>query len=378
MTAALYVNSRGFNVTRHSYSGSQEFSDCARKYQLHRIAGWQEKGESAAMKFGIEMEGAVTVFHQQGLDAARKRFLEGWFVYADNKELEYSKKHVSWDNLQAVGLEMIRLYAIKYPFFPYTIEDPSRAFQVNINSEVFPGTELAGIELTSYIDIIANMKRGGQGIFDMKVSSSRCPQLVGLDPQLRTYSMVTGFPSVGFLWFEICSRSLGVGDEVTLLEDGPLYLDIPKWKAGAKMFVLAKDFHIIPLVPESVYLVDTDTEIENLKAIKGQKEEDRQARLDYIQKHGIPVPVSSISRQVVECRTAQITEESREDMRKQIEQDIVRIVHASETDFFPQQSGVRWPRDHCNMCYLRGICSGDDNLRDELATRDLKGEMDAF
>ena len=381
--ASLYVNSKGYEVTRHSYSGSSEFNDCARRYYLHRVAGWQDREQSAAMEFGKALENAVTEFHKAGEESARKIFLEQWFQFADNKDLKYSKKHLNWENLQAVGLEMIRLYAIKYPHFPYTVTDPDKAFQVNLPREVFPGTDLAGIELTSYIDLIAKLKPGSydpaldndNGIFDMKVSSSRCPSLISLDPQLRTYSWVTGIPTVGFLWFEICSRSLGVGDEVTFIGVDDIH---GIFKPGQKLFVLAEDFNTIPLVPESVYLTQHIEEVEGLKGIKGQKKEDKAARQTWIEKYGIPVPVSALTTQSVEVRTATISEESREDIRKQVEQDIVRIVHASEQGFFPMQSGVRWPHDRCTQCYLRGICSGNDALRDELATRDLKGDQDAF
>jgi PD-(D/E)XK nuclease superfamily protein len=387
--ASLYVNSKGYEVTRHSYSGSSEFNDCARRYYLHRVAGWQDREQSAAMEFGKALENAVTEFHRAGEESARKIFLEQWFQFADNKDLKYSKKHLNWENLQAVGLEMIRLYAIKYPHFPYTVPNPDKAFQVNLPREVFPGTDLAGIELTSYIDLIAKLKPGSydpalnddRGIFDMKVSSSRCPSLISLDPQLRTYSWVTGIPTVGFLWFEICSRSLGVGDEVTLLEqitgDNGQNLAIA-FSPGHKVYILAEDFNTIPLVPESVYVVNKPETVDGLKAIKGQKAVDKQARLDYIQKNSVPVPVSALTTQSVEVRTATISEESRDDIRKQVESDVVRIVHASEQNFWPQQSGIRWPHDRCVTCYLRGICTNNDALRDELATRDLKGDQDAF
>jgi len=180
--ASLYVNTKGYDVTYHSYSGSTDFNHCARYYQLKRQAGWSEIKQSAAMKFGIAMEAAITEFHRaQGLDAAWAAFAANWDMYKDDKELSYSKKHVDWANLQQVAWEMIRLYAIKFPHFPYTIEDPATAFQVQHNLEIFPGTELAGLELTSYIDIMVKLKAGScdptinddRGILDMKVRGQR-------------------------------------------------------------------------------------------------------------------------------------------------------------------------------------------------------------
>ena len=394
MTAALYVNPQGYNVTRHSYSGSQTFNACARKYQLERIGGWGEKSQSAAMKFGIEVEAAVTEFHRAGLDAAIEKFITGWGQHADNRELEYGKKQISWNNLLEVGQQMIRLYAIKYPTFPYVIpnsgqmtqEQVKACFQVNHNVEVFPGTDLAGIELTSYLDVVAKLKSGKTdpmvpselGIFDCKVSAASCPFMVEMDPQLRTYAWVTGIPVVGFLWFEICSQSLGVGDEVTLLDDID-WNGYPVAQAGKKVYFLSDDFNTIPLSPKSVYLTDKIEVIEGLKAIKGQKNADKAARLDYIGKNGVDVPVTAFTTQSVEVRLATISKSSQVDIQKQVEQDIVRIVHASETEFFPMQSGVRFPHNQCNDCCMRGICTGNDKLRDELVQRDLKkGKVAAF
>ena len=54
--ASLYINAKGYGVTRHSYSGSGEFNDCARRYYLKRVAGWSERKKSAAMEFGNSVE----------------------------------------------------------------------------------------------------------------------------------------------------------------------------------------------------------------------------------------------------------------------------------------------------------------------------------
>lgn len=378
--ASLYINPKGYGVTRHSYSGSQEFNECARKYQLHRQAGWQEREQSAAMKFGTAVEESITEFHRHtapanGLTSALCAFKDKWIPYRSDADLSYSKKHKDWDNLFFVGQDMIRLYAIKYPHFPYVISNPENSFQVNLPREIFPGTDLAGIELTSYIDIIAKLKPGSSDpavhddrvILDCKVSSAHCPQLVSLDPQLRTYSWVTGIPTVGFLWFEICSREVGIGDEVVMLEP------VVDFKPGQRVWILSEDFNLIPLSPASVYVTQWATEVIALKDIKGQKKEDKAARIEYIKKHGVPVPLNSLTTQSIEVRTATVSEEGRQEIKQSVESDIVRIVHANETDNWIPNYGVRWPHDQCTRCCMRGICSNDDSLRDELITRDLTG-----
>jgi PD-(D/E)XK nuclease superfamily len=373
--ASLYINPKGYGVSYHSYSGSQDFNHCARMYYLKRVIGWRDRGEFAAMEFGSVVEHAIVEYHRAGIDAAIQVFRTGWAPFKE-KNLEYSKKHISWDNLNRVGVDFVRLYALRYPDFPFTIKNSGRMdaeevknhFQVNHLHEVFPNTDLAGIQLTSYLDFLVQLENGqfdpmlkdDRGILDMKVSGSRCPTLVALDPQLRTYSWVTGIPTVGFLWFEVTVSAVGAGDEVTILDP------VKDFKAGQKAYVLAEDFNAIPLVPASVYLVHNLDIYTNFKKIPNSKKDDKAARLEYIKKHGKPVPLTAFTTQSIEVRTATITEESRADIKRQIEQDVVRIVHANEQDFWPMQSGIRWPNDKCVNCSMRGICLGNNEMRDQL------------
>lgn len=375
--ASLYTNARGFEVTRHSYSGSSEFQHCARLYYLKRIAGWSEIKQSAAMEFGKVVESAVTEFHVHGVEAALKYFSIKWKEQTEEARaarklpaLDYTDKNESWDALNLTGQEMIRLYSIRYPRFDFVVSG-EECFQVQRSYEVFPGTELAGIELISYMDLIAKLKPGrfapdlpdSRVILDMKVSTAACPSLVSLDPQLRTYSMVEGAPTVGFLWFGIKSRNLKKGDAITCIKTGR------NVEAGATLFVLSEDKNDIPITPPSIYVVPHMDEVEEFESIKGASKEAKAAREKFIADFGVVVPISTITRQEIDVRMATISDESREDMRKQIEQDVIRIHHASESNFWPMQSGVRFPHNPCPICAMRGICSGNDKLRDELVVR---------
>jgi hypothetical protein len=368
--ASLYINAKGYGVTRHSYSGSSEYNHCARLYYLKRIAGWSERKQSAAMQFGIAMEEAHREFHATGLLQSLAVFEHLWEKFKDNKELEYSDRNESWDALNLTGQELLRLYAIKYPKFDFTIPS-TESFQVQRSYEVFPGSELAGIELISYMDIIGKLKAGrvapdlkdDRVILDMKVSTAECPVLVALDPQLRTYSMVEEIPTVGFLWFKINSRNLKRGDEVTVLEQSGHI------SPGTIGYVLSEDKNDIPITPPSIYLVSAQKCVDDFEAIKGASKEAKAVREKFIADFGVIVPISAITRQEIEVRMATISDEGREDMRRQIEQDIIRIHHASEEDFWPQQGGVRFPNNKCVTCAMRGICSGNDKLRDELVMR---------
>lgn len=366
-TAHLYINAKGYPVNRHSYSGSSTFNHCARKYYLERVAGYKEKAleKSASMAFGRVMEDAVKMFHARGLDAAWAQFDAEWTQHK-KLELDYSEKLGSWGEAWETGNEMLRLYAIRYPAMPFEITGADN-FQYLKKWEVFPNTTLAGIELYSYIDVLAKLKPGrfvdaktSRVILDMKVSAAKCPTLVALDPQLRTYSMVTNYPVVGFLWFGINTRTLEKGTEVTFLENvGP-------FKAGNDGIVLSLDYKDIPTNPASVYMAPNRTVFKEFSNMVGQKKADKEARLNFIEKNGIIVPISYITRQTIEVSLTVINQDGRDDMRKQIQQDIIRIQGAAETEFWPMQGGVRYPNNKCVTCSMRGICSGNDELRDEL------------
>ena len=110
--ASLYINSNGYGVSRHSYSGSQEFSDCARRYYLKRVAGWSERKKSAAMEFGNSVEAGFKEFHARGIEAALSAFCAKWATFKD-AELDYSDKLDNWEACNLTGQEMLRLYAIR-------------------------------------------------------------------------------------------------------------------------------------------------------------------------------------------------------------------------------------------------------------------------
>ena len=72
---------------------------------------------------------------------------------------------------------------------------------------------------------------------------------------------------------------------------------------------------------------------------------------------------------------ATITQESADDIGRSIKQDIVNIAAATEREFFPMQSGVRFPNEKCTFCAMRGICADRPELRDELL---IRKQMDEF
>lgn len=380
MKPHLYINSKGYFVTRHSYSGSDSFRDCARKYYLERVQGWAEKVERSSTKFGIALEAAITFWHKRGQNtaAAVAEFVRLWAEYKD-KPYTYSKSDLDWDRLNLTGQELVKLYAIRYPTFPYVVKNPLDSFQVETNFEVFPGVEkYAGIEFTSYIDLVAETKGkdddlnwkdytqcvpGAPVIIDMKTSGKDVPELTVLDPQLRSYSWVKGWSNVAFLWFRKMGRTISKGDSVTFLEA------YAGFQEGADATVLAQDDF-------GLWITSDQFVLDGMAQFEGKSKAVEAARAKYVSENAKSVPERVITKQRVQFKLANITQESADDIGRKIKQDIVNIVSANTLDIWPMDSGVRYPHEKCPNCPMRGICSGNSELRDMLVARKQLDELD--
>ena len=371
MKPHLYINSKGFMVTRHSYSGSDAFAFCARKYYLERVQGWTDKIDRSSKYFGIALEKAVTFWHQRGQDTAASvaEFVRLWAEHKD-KPYTYSKTDKDWDTLNLDGQELVRLYAIRYPTFPYIVNNP-RDFQVETNFEVFPGVErFAGLEFTSYIDLLAIDKATGEPeIIDMKTSGKDVPDLTVLDPQLRSYAWVKWKPEttrmfVAFLWFRKMGRDITRGDSATLLES---YAGL---EPGTDITVLATDdFGVFVTTDEKVYETMKTQFIGEAKAVK-------LARQAFVEGNAKHVPERVLTKQRVQFKSAIITPESAEDIGRSIKRDVVNIVNANERNDWHMNSGVRFPNERCTSCPMRGICANRPELRDMLVTRQQQDDLD--
>ena len=363
MKPHLYINPDGYPVTRHSYSGSQTFRYCARLYELEKVAGWHQKEEKAAQFFGKAIENAVRLAHAAQLEQGADFFQDEWEQFKD-KPLVYAKTEGDWDALLKTGREMMKLYAI---FYPNTGFAPNPEFQVKVTKDI------EGIEFVSYLDMIVHkchLVPEGEDpqecekiILDCKVSGAKIPTMIGLDPQLRSYAWVTGISKVGFLWFEKNGRKISTDDEVILLS-GPSKGAL-RWVAST-----SEELHDV-FGPPSMCLVSQASVLEEIeKRFKGaRKEEDKIAKSKFITEHSVAVPIADFTKQRIYLDTAVISPESQRDIGDQIHRDIHNIQFAGENNFWPMESGVRFPNDKCPNCMMRGICSGNNRLRDELVTR---------
>ena len=296
MKTHLYINSRGQYVTRHSYSGGDTFNFCAQKYYLDRVQGWSEKEQNAAKFFGTALEKAVTFWHQrkQNTAAAVAEFVRLWSEHKD-QPYKYSKSDLDWDRLNLTGQELVKLYALRYPTFPYIVTNPDD-FQVETKLEIFPGTRLQGLEFISYIDLMAEDKDTQSPIIiDMKTSGKDVPELTVMDPQLRSYAwakrdMPRFVGLVAFLWFRKMGRTISKGDIVTILESQSLL------SAGTESVVLAQDDFGLWVGPRASLLDEMDAQF------KGTSKAVVAARQAFVEAHGIHVLERDITKQRVQFK----------------------------------------------------------------------------
>lgn len=406
--AKLFTDWRGFEIRRHSNSGGDEWDFCHYKYKMDRVNGWKPRAMRAAMEFGKSIERAAQVYT---LDPSADPFdvfasdpATGWNLLKD-KPLVYSADEVDWATQLQVGRELMALYKIRLPQLPILNPKMGPVFQQAIEREMFPGTALAGIkykailDITSFADwnhpLLPRVERGKTEfrtlITDMKCSGKmlrlETPQMICLDGQLRNYSWITGIPDVAFLWFGKSGLGLKSGLTVTLLEKAGDFVP------GAEMYIADTVKCGIPAEAGKSYVTrgafGTDSEfvsksgksitslwllpnradvIQGLddycKGLKGKAYDAKYS--DFLKNAGVEVAPSAVTRQRIEFFAGRVPQEMAAESGRVIAQQIAEIVDAAERNYFPKQSGIRFPNDRCSMCDYRGICIGDNGLRDAL------------
>jgi hypothetical protein len=363
----LYVNAKGRPVSTHSYSGGNEYKFCRRKYRLSRIDGWKEVDEKASKEFGKCLEDALSFWHSNDMKAGScaEEFRRLFQKHKENPKLVYTDKEGSFEDLMQMGSEMCRLYEIRWPSFGLS----APRFQLNYEKHPFPGTELAQIKYTAWVDMRATVNElyltpeesPKPIIIDIKTSAVRFPDEKGmlrLDGQLKSYAWVSGIPDVGFLVFvKARPNSFKKGDEVSVLSDASASIH-----PGDSAVVLFQDdeFNHVYVVRESQYQAYEDA----LKGLKGKaleaKKQEMAESLD-----AQVFTAEGMTKQRIQFLTDRIPDEDIQEAGEIVGRDIVNIVQSSKDNFFPKDGGVRFPDQKCTWCAYLGICSGNPALRDQ-------------
>ena len=376
----LYTSASGRQVTHLSYSAISDYDYCPELFRLSRIEGYRDKDRRAAFEFGNCVEAGVQFYHANGLKPGEgiDEFKRLWLKWKDIP-LIFTTQEGSWQDLYGMGAALLRLYEVRLPDLP--IKNPK--FQLNYKKALWPGSDLADLEFTSFIDLLSTLEDGSRILVDIKTSKGPLPDLPGvvaLDPQLKDYAWATGIRDVAFLWLIKGRPSYAKGDTVSLLEDAGSYkagqeLAVAKFTSPKEAVEASEGVKASPAVAWSM-LVSTpeivqkmDEEVKKISG-KGTKERTEALYAAYAEDGRLTsVGKDGISKTRLQFVRATIPEKDVPEAGQQIGHKMLEIKRAAETNFFPKTGGVRFPNQKCPMCRMRGLCLGRQDLVDQLLVK---------
>ena len=174
------------------YTQIASYLRCPRSYRLRYLDGWREKDTRAGMVFGRCFEQALTaLFCKQDPEA---RLFQEWGAYKDTSFIYRNGE--CWDRLLHQGVNLLQRFAQDNRV---RIRQPKQNLQVKV-LRALPG----GHQFVSYLDAIGTLD-GTPCILDWKTTTSRYPEgphdILSLDPQLTSYSWVSGIADVAIVAF---------------------------------------------------------------------------------------------------------------------------------------------------------------------------------
>jgi len=379
--AYLYINSKGTPWRKHSYSAGNTFDQCPRKYFLQKVLGWKERDNKARFQFGKALENAIQWYHEHNGEGAIEHFTNEWMGHSTNMELQFTRVEKDWKNLLEIGIEMLKLYAIRQPHLPIPMGGQT-LFQREFAKEVFPGDpnygeiEDAGkLDIVAYVDPVHPMLpklnwKPEYGPFrpvivDIKTAGQDFPELYGIaayDTQLRRYSWLSGIRDVALLWFVKKGRSFQKGSSITLLEDAG------NLKAGSEAVIAQVD-------GDDLVLVSNDFLIGEMEKAQGQKNGKteqtnaaKERRDEWLRVNGLRVPSDIVTKQRLQFNAGYVTIESAQDAGAIAARQIVNIVnawkqHTQGGNGYPNTFGIRYPHDDRSDPYFQAFILGDENFK---------------
>lgn len=374
--AFLYINSRGVEWRKHSYSAGLDFVQCPYKYFLRRVMGWRERENKARFLFGRALEEAIQYHHDNLGKGAVEAFIRNWEPAKDIADMVYTKTEKSWESLNRTGIEMIKLYVIRQPSLPIPL-GANVAFQREFTKEVFPNDpNYGGIEDAGKLDIISyndpkhpmlakvewNPAWGALRpcIVDIKTSAVDFPEtqgIAGYDAQLRRYSWHSGIRDVALLWFKKTGHTLQKGSSITMLET------VGHFAAGMEAVVAMAD-------EDGLWLVHNDFMLEEMTLAQGQKngktdqtKEAKVRRLEWLEIFAVRATPEQVTRQRLQFNSGWVTEQSANEAGVDAARQIVNIVNAWNTKQWPNTFGVRFPHDDRSDPYFQAFVLGDENYK---------------
>lgn len=176
----------------YSHTQLQRYLSCPKSYRYHYLDGWRERDDRASLLFGRCFEQALAALFL-GQDPGAELYKQ-WAAHRD-AAIEYGRNDC-WDSMLRQGIGLLEAFArdnrVRVP-------KPEQNLQVKLTRELSPENQFVG-----YIDAIGTLD-GQRSVLEWKTTSTRYPEqpegILGLDPQLIAYSLLTGMPDVAVIAF---------------------------------------------------------------------------------------------------------------------------------------------------------------------------------
>ncbi len=176
----------------YSYTQISHYLGCPRRYRHRYLEGWREKDTRAAMLFGRVFEKALAAYFCR--EDSTAVLFEEWGAYRETP-LQYSNGD-SWEKALRRGVTLLERLAQDNRL---RIRQPRRNLQVKLLRQLSNGNDFV-----AYIDAIGSLD-GTRCLIEWKTTTSRYstePEgLLALDPQLVSYSWISGIAEVALVAF---------------------------------------------------------------------------------------------------------------------------------------------------------------------------------
>ena len=176
----------------YSYTQISHYLGCPRRYRHRYLDGWREKDTRAAMLFGRVFEKALAAYFCR--EDSTAVLYEEWGAYRETP-LQYSNGD-SWEKALHRGVTLLERLAQDNRL---RIRQPRRNLQVKLLRKLSNGNDFV-----AYIDAVGSLD-GTRCLIEWKTTTNRYttePEgLLALDPQLVSYSWISGIAEVALVVF---------------------------------------------------------------------------------------------------------------------------------------------------------------------------------
>lgn len=348
----LYVNSKGFAVRKLSHSQYAQYRESGAKYKWNRLFGWKQRVDTAAQRFGDDLQNSIRFFYEKHEDPSAE-FARLWAMRkatdaAPVAELDYGMS--SWEEMLAQGQGLMNELVRSRASFP--IRKP-RFYDWKDKYVPSVLDHSTGVEYTAIPDLI-DKSDARPLIADIKALGKplncETPGIVGLDGQLRTQAAVMGIYRIA-LWVFVKTPARPAPVEiVSIAEKLVAEVVFDRLPEAARHSILVYAYRQVnggTYAEAAAASGFSDDEKARKKAFK-----DSPDMKEFTDSVCGDIAKTQVPRYRIQYLEAEITKDHAEEAMR----DELSVIPQIQAGWFPCRCGVRWPNDGGPRCPYRGLC----------------------